>query len=138
MLEIGAIKLLISHHDKEVINRLEQICDDFTAMVKSGYYSGACEADVKFHETIMKGSRNSRLQRIYENSNIPLFHFKLGTSSQMDDYAQTDEEHRKIVRALKKNDYKTAIDTLKNHLDRGEKEMLGLVPDENTGIQLFI
>src|SRR6187549_2108506 len=52
ILEVGALRLLFKRKDKETIKTLEQICEDFTSMVARGYYSGACEADVKFHETL--------------------------------------------------------------------------------------
>ncbi|MHA4808946.1 GntR family transcriptional regulator [Flavitalea flava] len=130
LLEIGALNLLFKHRDQEVIRELEQICEDFSSMVERGYHSGACEADVKFHETLIKGARNGRLISIYTNSNIPLFHFKLSSSSQVDDYAETNTEHRKIVEYLKSNDLKAASQTLLQHLNRGEKLMLELLPVE--------
>jgi DNA-binding GntR family transcriptional regulator len=138
ILEVGALKLLFKRKDNAILKKLEQICDDFSSMVERGYLSGACEADVRFHETIIEGAKNLRLQSMYDNSNIPLFHFKIGSSTQMDDYAQTNKEHRSIVIALKKNDLQSAKNTLLKHLERGEKEMLELVPDEGTGIQMII
>ena len=32
-------------------------------MVKSGYFNGALEADIKFHETLMEISGNEKLMR---------------------------------------------------------------------------
>lgn len=130
VLELGALRLLFAHYDKEIVTKLERICDDFSKMVEGGYLSGACEADIKFHETIMAGSKNERLFSIYQNSNIPLFHQRIGSSQEDDDYALTDKEHRKIVAALKKKDFDTAKETLVKHLERGEKIMLELVPKE--------
>lgn len=131
ILEIGALRLLFKYRDKEVIKQLEQICDDFTSMVERGYHSGACEADVKFHETLIRGAKNGRLINMYTNSNIPLFHFKLSSSGQINDYAETDVEHRRIVECLKNNDLEAASQTLLQHLNRGEKLMLELLPMEN-------
>lgn len=130
VLELGALKLLFRNRSKEVIKDLEQICDDFSSMVERGYHSGACEADVKFHETLVKGAGNVRLMNIYTNSNIPLFHFKLSSSGHVNDYSETDNEHRRIVACLKNNDLESASQTLLQHLNRGEKLMLELVPLE--------
>ena len=80
ILEVGAIKLAINKTTPEQIKQLEQICDDFTMMSKQGYFSGACEADVKFHETLIKCCDNDKLLHIYKTSHIPLFHDKLGKS----------------------------------------------------------
>lgn len=125
LIEVGALKILFNKRDKEVIKELELICDDFTSMVEKGYFGGACEADVRFHEKIIESTGNERLVQIYNNSNIPLFHLKLGNAlSHMDDYKQTDMEHRKIVEALKKGDFSQSVDTLIEHLDRGERESI--------------
>ncbi|MCS3552762.1 MULTISPECIES: GntR family transcriptional regulator [unclassified Sphingobacterium] len=125
LLEVGALKILFSKNNKQTIKELELICEDFTSMVEKGYYGGACEADVKFHEKIIEATGNERLLQIYHNSNIPLFHLKLGNAlSHMDDYKQTDVEHRRIVDYLKNGKLKESIDTLLEHLDRGEKESI--------------
>ncbi|MGJ1319738.1 GntR family transcriptional regulator [Sphingobacterium spiritivorum] len=125
LLEVGALKILFTKRDKAVIKELELICDDFSSMVEKGYYGGACEADVRFHEKIIESTGNERLLHIYHNSNIPLFHLKLGNAlSHMDDYKLTEVEHRKIVEYLKEGKLKESIDTLLEHLDRGEKESI--------------
>ncbi len=128
LLEVGALKILFSKKSKELIQDLELICNDFSDMVSKGYYGGACEADVRFHERIIEGTCNSRLIAIYKNSNIPLFHMKLGAiMGQMEDYLDTEKEHRAIVDALKADDWNKAYTTLVHHLDRGEQEALELV-----------
>ena len=128
LLEIGALKILFSKKSKELIEDLELICNDFSDMDSKGYYGGACEADVRFHERIIEGTCNSRLIAIYKNSNIPLFHMKLGAiMGQMEDYLDTEKEHRAIVDALKADDWNKAYTTLVHHLDRGEQEALELV-----------
>lgn len=128
LLEVGALKILFAKKNKEFIKDLELICEDFSDMVSKGYYGGACEADVRFHERIIEGTGNSRLISIYKNSNIPLFHMKLGAiMTQMEDYLDTENEHSKIVEALKNNDWDQAYKILVSHLDRGEQEALELV-----------
>lgn len=119
LLELGALRMAFQRQDQGFIHALDQICDDFTDMVEKGYIGGACEADMKFHETLIASSGNSKLSELYQMSNIPLFHMKLG-KMQMDDYSQTDAEHRQIVQALKKGDLKLAESTLIKHLVRGE------------------
>ncbi|NBB19850.1 FCD domain-containing protein [Runella sp. CRIBMP] len=127
ILELGAIRLAIQKIDEKGIQKLEEICNDFTSMVERGYFGGACEADVKFHETIIDSAQNDKLKDIYEISNIPLFHQKLGKSqTHMDDYELTDQEHRQLLKAIKEKDVKLAEETLTKHLLRGEVEALEL------------
>jgi len=121
ILEIGAINLLIEKITDEQIKELELLCDDFSSMYEKGYFNGACEADVKFHETLINYAGNKKLASAYLTSNIPLFHQKLGQSqTQMDDYELTDTEHRALVNALRSRDRQKAHEILITHLVRGE------------------
>lgn len=127
ILELGALRLVSQKCSKSDLKELEEICDDFTNMFKREYFEGACEADVRFHETLIDLSGNDKLKEIYNVSNIPLFHQKLGKSQvHMKDYELTDKEHRQIVTSLKNGDLAKAEETLMKHLLRGEMTVLDL------------
>jgi DNA-binding GntR family transcriptional regulator len=127
ILELGALKLVFQKNSKSDLKKLEEICDDFTNMFKREYFEGACEADVRFHETLIDLSGNDKLKEIYYVSNIPLFHQKLGKSQvHMKDYELTDKEHRQIVTSLQDGDLAKAEETLIKHLLRGEMTALDL------------
>jgi DNA-binding GntR family transcriptional regulator len=122
ILEIGALRLAHEKITKEQLARLDKICKDFTAMVEQGYFAGACEADLKFHETLMECSGNEKLFQLYVNSHIPLFHKQLTKNSNSeDDYELTDKEHRSIVKALKEKDLAQAEKIMRMHFARGAK-----------------
>ncbi|MET7256348.1 GntR family transcriptional regulator [Dyadobacter jiangsuensis] len=127
ILEIGALRLLIQKVTAEQVAELDRICEDFSSMVERGYFGGACEADVKFHETLIECAGNERLVELYQASNIPLFHQKLGkTQTHMDDYELTDQEHREILAGIKERDIKRAEEALLKHLIRGEVASIDL------------
>ncbi len=72
-------------------------------MVKQGYFGSALEADIKFHETLIKSSQNAKLLTIYLASHIPLFYQKLGKSqASVNYYEQTDAEHKVLLDAINK------------------------------------
>lgn len=125
ILELSALKLAIQKIDDQQLEKLQEICNDFSSMVERGYLSGALEADVKFHETLIACAGNSKLMDIYQTSNIPLFHQKIGkTQIHMDDYELTDQEHRQILKGLKERDLSLAQEALTKHLLRGETASL--------------
>jgi DNA-binding GntR family transcriptional regulator len=127
IIEMGALRLIFQKQNSCDIEILEEICNDFSNMFKREYFEGACEADIRFHETMVNLSGNEKLKQIYQLSNIPLFHQKLGqTQVHMSDYEHTDEEHREIVKALKNKDLEKAEGMLKKHLLRGEMASLNL------------
>lgn len=120
VLELGALRLACSKISKEEIAKLEKICKDFSSMVEQGYFAGACEADLKFHETLIECSGNKKLLHTYINSHIPLFHRRLTTaSSSENDYELTDKEHRAIVKALKEKNLEQGEKIMKQHFARG-------------------
>lgn len=127
ILELAAIKLAIDGITDDQLSELESICDDYSLMAEKGYVSGACEADIKFHEKLVESSGNPRLERAYHCSHIPIFQLQLGkTQKYLEDYKDTDSEHRRIVEAIKKKDLKLAEDTLKSHFKRGESLVLNM------------
>ncbi len=128
ILEIGALRLASIKISADQIKQLEQICEDFTLMIRQGYYSGACEADLKFHETLIKCTQNEKLLLIYRTSHIPLFHDKLGKALiATNDYDLTDKEHRQIVEALKAKNISLAEETLLAHFKRGYSTIVDIV-----------
>lgn len=127
ILEVGALRLVMQKIDEKGIAELERICEDFSSMVERGYFGGACEADVKFHETLIEYAGNEKLIDLYKASNIPLFHQKLGKlQTHMDDYELTDQEHREIVAGIKEKNIQRAEDALVKHLIRGEVASIDL------------
>lgn len=127
VLELGAIRLAFRKMTTEQLDNLERICDDFSLMVKNGYFHGALEADIKFHETLIEYSENEKLLRVYNYSHIPLFHQKVGKiKSGLNDYEQTDQEHRHLVKALRDKNLQLAEKILIEHFARGEAVVLDL------------
>ncbi|MEP7231241.1 MAG: GntR family transcriptional regulator [Ginsengibacter sp.] len=125
ILELGAVRLAIKKMTKANLDTLEKICNDFSSMISNGYFAGACEADIKFHEMLIKFSSNQKLIRIYQHSHIPLFHQQLTKSQQApDEYNQTDKEHRALVKAFREKNIVLAEKILIQHFARGESLVL--------------
>jgi DNA-binding GntR family transcriptional regulator len=125
ILETSAVALACERATPEQLKEIDETCDDFANMVSKGYFTGACEVDIRFHCLLVAASGNSRLAQVYRNSNIPLFHMKLGRSQNLaHDFAETEREHRLIAAALRKKSAAKAIEILKAHFRRAEKWVL--------------
>ncbi len=121
LLEVGALQLAIAIITPEKLDEMEATCDDFSAMIAKGYFGGALEADMRFHELLIEASGNQKLKNVYKISNIPLLHQKVGKfHTHVNHYRLTDKEHRQIVKALRDKDLKLATETLVAHLRRGK------------------
>jgi DNA-binding GntR family transcriptional regulator len=72
VLESAAAKFAISRATQEDILNLMQICEHMKLMAENGYTMGVGEADLKFHETLIKAAHNKKLELIYKSANLPL------------------------------------------------------------------
>ena len=127
ILETGAFCLACDRATKKQIDEIEETCDDFAMFVKKGYFTGANDADLRFHHLLLAASGNSRLIELYQRANIPLFHRRTVQKQQVvpEEFLQTEREHRKIVEALRKRDKKAGVHYLREHFNRAERESLG-------------
>lgn len=124
VLEIGALRFLREGLPKKAVQAIKQAAEDYADLVKKGYFDGAREADLRFHRAIVAAAENEKLIRIYESSNLPLLHVKVGRKAKpLDDFDLAAEEHMAIANALKNHEIDLAARLLEAHLKRGEGEV---------------
>lgn len=124
IMEIGAFKLLAGKLTDPQFKKLETICDDFKSMAAEGYVGGACEADIKFHETMIEYTGNKKLIIAYHASHIPLFHKILDkTDDYLSSHETIDKEHRQLIAAIRRKNLPLFEKVLNIHLSRGEKAL---------------
>ena len=125
ILETAAFTLACDRATPKQIKEIEETCDDFASFVKKNYLSAAHEADLRFHQLLISASKNARLAQLYHRSHIPLFQRRAAqTSAHLEDFIQTEKEHRRILEALRRKDKKAGVQFLKEHFNRGEKDAL--------------
>lgn len=123
VLETAAFSLACKRVTNKQIKEIEETCDDFSTFVKKGYLVGAHEADLRFHRLLISAAGNARLEQLYQKSHIPLFHRRAAQNqSRLEDFHQTDTEHRAILKDLKSRNVKAGLRHLHEHFNRGEKE----------------
>lgn len=125
ILETAAFSLACDRATEAQIREIEETCDDFGNFVRKGYLTGAHEADLRFHHLLIASGGNARLAHLYERAHIPLFQRKAALArTPIEDFIQTEKEHRAILEALKKRDKVQGVAQLRNHFNRGEKDAL--------------
>jgi DNA-binding GntR family transcriptional regulator len=123
ILETAAFSLACERATEAQIKEIEETCDDFANFVKKGYFTGAHEADLRFHNLLIAASGNARLAQLYQRSHIPLFQRRASQMrTNLEDFIQTEKEHRLIVSALRSHDKSGGVQHLRDHFNRGEKE----------------
>ncbi|MFI4910074.1 MAG: GntR family transcriptional regulator [Sedimentisphaeraceae bacterium JB056] len=104
ILETAAAKRALTHATKEEIDELEKISNLMLEMARNNYYMGFKEADLHFHETLVKSSHNKKLEQIYMMANLPI---SGGTEirDKSEHLLETDAlKHIDMVKALRNRD----------------------------------
>ncbi len=125
ILETGAFALACDRITAQQLNEIKETCDDFANFVKKNYLASAHEADLRFHQLLVTAAGNDRLAQLYHRSHIPLFLRKQARPmAKIEEYMQTEKDHRAIYEALRKRDKKAGVELLRAHFSRGAKEAL--------------
>ncbi len=123
ILETGAFVLACDRATAQQVQEIQETVDDLAQFVSKGYFTGAHEADLRFHQLLVAASGNRRLALLYDRSHIPLFQRKNPQSrAPLEEFKQTENEHRSIVEALQIRDKKAGTEALRNHFKRGASE----------------
>lgn len=127
ILETAAFVLACDRATPKEIKEIQETCDDLTAFVTKGYFTGAHEADLRFHQLLITASNNQRLIQLYHRSHIPLFQRRAArVRNHLKDFVQTDQEHRQILEALKSKEKGSGVRFLQEHFRRGETSAISL------------
>ncbi len=118
ILETSALQLAATTLTKTNIKTLRSIARQYARFTKKGYFLGAAEADLRFHETLITLSRNSRLVHAYQQAHIFLF-LRMANGQPINDFEQAHAEHLAIIDALACGNIPLAIETLRKQLRRG-------------------
>ena len=111
VLESAAAKLAINRATKGDIAQLAKICEHMRLMVENEYKMGVSEADLKFHETLIKSAHNSKLEFIYKTANLPLSMHMPPTITKEQLISEV-AGHVAIVEALKKKNLPEMLNLL--------------------------
>jgi DNA-binding GntR family transcriptional regulator len=115
-LETAAARLAVSRATKHDIAELTKVSEHMIVMAENGYAMGVFEADLRFHEVLVRAAHNEKLESIYRNANLPL---SMGMPIVKNDNARLlkdAHDHRQIVEALKKKNLPTIVELLSKGL----------------------
>ena len=111
VLESAAAKYAIKRAKKQDIAMMKKICDHMKLMAENDYIMGVGEADLKFHEMLIKAAHNKKLESIYKNSNLPLS-MNISSGVNKKQMLVDVDNHAAIVEALKKKNHPAMVKLL--------------------------
>ena len=109
---------------EEDIETLRLACDKFAAAVKTKDVRKSAQADVEFHDIILKATGNVRLVQLINNLSEQMYRYRFEYLKDSSRYDNLIEEHRVIYDGIKRRDKVAASEAAKLHIDNQKKAII--------------
>jgi len=125
VLEGLAAALLTQRGEVPELAELEQAMADLEKAVKENNIDDYVEANSRFHDAIMRGSNNQKLQDLFQMSSnqLPYNRYVYFTLSQPNRFQQSLKEHYQIFEAIKSGDAQKAENVMRQHVRASANEL---------------
>ena len=116
MIEVGAVELAAGKRTEDDLEQLRVLLEDMREAVETGDVDVFVEADVAFHDTIMRASGNAFIPLMFEPFGRLLIEGRRETSSVPEIRANALAHHGHILRALETGDPALARKAMEDHM----------------------
>lgn len=119
-----AVSLACSRITEEEKKTLSQAEDEFERSINTKDATTIAEADVKFHDVILKASKNGRLVQMVNNLAERVYRYRLEYIKDSRNHERLIEEHRRIMKYIEAGDAENARNAIEMHIDNQEKNII--------------
>lgn len=123
-LDVLTVKLACDRMDEETKAELLKACDEFARVVKKNDTKDITEADVRFHDIILKSTGNDRLLQLVNNLAEQMYRYRLEYIKDSAYHDRLVKEHEAIYQAIIDGDKEKAAKAAVLHIDNQEKTII--------------
>ena len=123
-LDALCVELACERISPKELETLEAACDNFEKEVATGDNKKIAEADVAFHDIIVKATRNNRLIQLVNNLSEQMYRYRFEYIKDSSTHEQLVAEHRILYTCIRSKDKDTAAKTARLHIDNQENAIL--------------
>lgn len=123
-LDMLAAKLACYRMNDEEKKELKKACDEFAGIVKANNTKDITEADVHFHDIILKSTNNERLIQLVNNLAEQMYRYRLEYIKDSAYHSRLVQEHEAIYHAIINNQEEEAAKAVVLHIDNQEKTII--------------
>lgn len=123
-LDMLAVRLACERMNEEDKAALGKACDEFAKVVKSNDTKEITEADVRFHDVILKSTGNDRLIQLVNNLAEQMYRYRLEYIKDSAYHDRLVKEHEVIYQAIMDKDVEKAAAAVVLHIDNQEKTII--------------
>ncbi|MDR0963147.1 MAG: GntR family transcriptional regulator, partial [Clostridium sp.] len=119
-LDVLSVELACERISQSELVTLRAACEAFEDAVKTKELHKIAQADVDFHETIVKASGNPRLLQLVNHLSLQVYRYRYEHIKEYEQHARLIQEHRVMYDSIVKKDKETAGNAASNHIDNQE------------------
>jgi DNA-binding GntR family transcriptional regulator len=125
ILETGALEIVAKQITDEQLAELEALYQATLIGEGDVGYDFFMERDSQFHLKIIECANNQRLLKLYKqlNAHMQIVRFRFARRSKRK-LSWTDQDHARILKAIKEHDAQKAVETMREHLLRARDAFL--------------
>ena len=109
---------------EEEILQLKKACDEFERAVATEDVITIAEADVAFHDIIIRATGNTRLIQMINNLSEQMYRYRFEYIKDESRHDNLVQEHRMIYEGIIRRDKMKAAEAAKLHIDNQEKSVI--------------
>jgi DNA-binding GntR family transcriptional regulator len=129
-LEVMAIRLAVPRVGDEEIARLERLTNEMEALAERSDVDGFFQANAAFHAALVEASGNKRLHDVYRQVVGQMARYQMRSLALRGTLRRSVQEHRAIVRAVKKGDAERSAHILSEHIRVPQRRLESASDDE--------
>ena len=119
-LDVLAIELACDRMRQEELSELYQACSEFKEATKTQDLRKIAEADVYFHDIIVKSTRNDRLIQLVNNLAQQMYRYRFEYIKDPSQYERLIQEHNDMYESILRKDKDTAARVVTKHVNNQE------------------
>lgn len=115
-IEREAITILVRRADDAAFDRLGELVEDMSSAAERGAWEELADADLRFHETLVRSSNSKRLQRMFSTLLVETRMCIARLESAYPVHKRLVQEHRNLLGAMRQGDESAALALIDAHL----------------------
>ena len=123
-LDALCVELACDRIDEEGLAALEKACEAVEAAMKTNDLKKIAQADVAFHDIIVRATDNARLIQLVYNLSEQMYRYRFEYIKDTSSHAQLIKEHRILFESIRDKNKQIAAETAQLHIDNQENSIM--------------
>lgn len=115
-IEREAVTILVRRADAAAFARLAELVEEMSSAAERGAWEDLADADLRFHESLVRSSNSKRLQRMFSTLIVETRMCLARLESAYPVHKRLVEEHRDLLGAMRQGDERAALALIDAHL----------------------